>query len=359
VGFYIRKSLKAGPLRFNLSKSGVGVSAGVPGFRVGTGPRGNYVHAGRNGLYYRATLGGGGRRGAARRQQPGNFQPQIPASHQPTFNPSGILMDDVAGATAMALMPTAGGDIVEQLNAAAGRFRWGWFAAVFVGILALTYPRGIWLWLVLALPCVWLIMQDQVHSKVVLFSDLHDAHYSWFETLFNYWGWLTTSQRVWRVIESGATNAHQAKINAGAGHVVNRVVTKVDLTGPKTLETNIAVPSITAGNAALYFLPDRVLVRDGKRFSDVAYAHLTVQSDETRFIEDSAPPSDAPQVGQTWQYVNKSGGPDKRFNNNRVLPIMDYGQLDITSPAGLRWRLQVSKKDSARAIAQVLSSAPR
>jgi Protein of unknown function (DUF4236) len=46
VGIYIRKSVRAGPFRFNLSKSGVGVSAGVPGFRIGTGPRGNYVFAG-------------------------------------------------------------------------------------------------------------------------------------------------------------------------------------------------------------------------------------------------------------------------------------------------------------------------
>ncbi|HXT17871.1 MAG TPA: DUF4236 domain-containing protein [Gemmatimonadaceae bacterium] len=56
MGFSIRQSVRVGPLRFNLSKSGVGVSAGVPGFRVGMGPRGNYVHAGRGGFYYRATL---------------------------------------------------------------------------------------------------------------------------------------------------------------------------------------------------------------------------------------------------------------------------------------------------------------
>src|SRR5438067_9793741 len=54
--FYLRKSLNFGPLRFNLSSSGIGVSAGVKGFRVGTGPRGNYIHAGRGGLYYRSTL---------------------------------------------------------------------------------------------------------------------------------------------------------------------------------------------------------------------------------------------------------------------------------------------------------------
>ena len=54
--FYIRDSIRVGPFRFNLSKSGVGVSAGVRGFRVGSGPRGNYVHMGAHGLYYRATL---------------------------------------------------------------------------------------------------------------------------------------------------------------------------------------------------------------------------------------------------------------------------------------------------------------
>lgn len=58
MSFYIRKSIKAGPFRFNLSKSGLGVSAGIPGFRVGTGPRGNYVHMGRNGIYYRASVNG-------------------------------------------------------------------------------------------------------------------------------------------------------------------------------------------------------------------------------------------------------------------------------------------------------------
>ncbi len=40
MGFIYRKSVKAGPLRINLSKSGVGLSAGVPGFRVTQSSRG-------------------------------------------------------------------------------------------------------------------------------------------------------------------------------------------------------------------------------------------------------------------------------------------------------------------------------
>ncbi len=36
--FYFRKSVTAGPFRFNLSSGGVGVSIGVKGLRIGTGP---------------------------------------------------------------------------------------------------------------------------------------------------------------------------------------------------------------------------------------------------------------------------------------------------------------------------------
>jgi hypothetical protein len=56
MGFHIRKSISVGPFRFNLSNSGLGMSAGVRGLRVGTGPRGNYVRMGRGGIYYQHTF---------------------------------------------------------------------------------------------------------------------------------------------------------------------------------------------------------------------------------------------------------------------------------------------------------------
>ena len=54
--FYIRKSFNFGPLRINLSKSGGGASAGVTGFRIGTGPKGHHVHGGHGGLYFRKKI---------------------------------------------------------------------------------------------------------------------------------------------------------------------------------------------------------------------------------------------------------------------------------------------------------------
>lgn len=97
MGFYVRKSIKAGPFRYNLSKSGVGVSVGVPGFRVGTGPRGNYIRAGKGGVYYRATLGGT-RRSPAVALRPARVPPPAVGADVP--------MEDLTGASAAELVPT-------------------------------------------------------------------------------------------------------------------------------------------------------------------------------------------------------------------------------------------------------------
>ena len=58
MGTYLRKSIKVGGLRFNLSSRGVGVSAGVKGLRVGVSGNGKtYVSGGSNGIYFRETVG--------------------------------------------------------------------------------------------------------------------------------------------------------------------------------------------------------------------------------------------------------------------------------------------------------------
>jgi hypothetical protein len=60
--WFLKKSLSLGRLfRLNFSKSGVGVSFGVKGARVGVGPNGKYANFGRGGLYFRQSLGSTGR----------------------------------------------------------------------------------------------------------------------------------------------------------------------------------------------------------------------------------------------------------------------------------------------------------
>ncbi|TDE35441.1 hypothetical protein E1B25_17530 [Antarcticimicrobium sediminis] len=46
-----------------------------------------------------------------------------------------------------------------------------------------------------------------------------------------------------------------------------------------------------------------------------------------------AAPSDATMVGQTWKYVNKNGSPDRRFKDNRQLPICLFQEMAWSATA--------------------------
>lgn len=59
MGWGFRKSFRLGKgFRINLSRSGIGLSTGVKGFRIGVGPRGAYSSVSAGGFTYRAGLGG-------------------------------------------------------------------------------------------------------------------------------------------------------------------------------------------------------------------------------------------------------------------------------------------------------------
>jgi hypothetical protein len=120
--------------------------------------------------------------------------------------------------------------------------------------------------------------------------------------------------------------------------------------------------AIGVGRQTLHFLPDRLLVFDGARVGAVPYAHLNVTCDPTRFIEDGTPPRDARVVDRTWRYVNKSGGPDRRFKGNKELPVCLYDGLAFSSASGLNELVQVSgaglASDLPAAIERLASTIP-
>lgn len=346
MGFYLRTSLRAGPFRVSLSKSGIGMSAGIPGFRVGVGPRGNYVRVGPLGVRYSATS-------AAKRRTRA-----VPVIHNPDFRPgAGVVMHEVTGKDAVALEPTGSDDLVTQLNRASGHgLMWPW-VAVITGFASLLLPPFSLILLIVGPPAIiWLAMWERARRTVVAFYEVDGPAADWYEQLTGGFVTVMGLGGVWRLLSSGAVvGTHQTKVNSGASNLVNRSRVQSGLDNPPTLATNVSVPSLNCGADTLLFLPDRVLVRSGRRWSDVSYANLRLGYTPTRFIETEAVPRDAKQVGTTWQYVNVKGGPDRRFSNNRQLPIMQYGKLEITSLTGLRWIVDCSRPDVATWLAAILA----
>jgi len=84
------------------------------------------------------------------------------------------------------------------------------------------------------------------------------------------------------------------------------------------------------------------------------YCDLKFSHTATTFIEDHRAPRDALVVGQTWRFVNKSGGPDRRFNFNKQLPICRYGEMEFNSLGGLNGKIQYSNLSAGDKFAKAI-----
>jgi hypothetical protein len=62
----------------------------------------------------------------------------------------------------------------------------------------------------------------------------------------------------------------------------------------------------------------------------------------SEFREMESIPSDSEEIGSTWKNVNKDGSPDRRFNDNQIIPILKYGKIKITDYAEFDFDFLVS-----------------
>ncbi len=342
--FYIRKSVSVGPFRFNLSKSGIGLSAGVKGFRIGTGPRGNYVHMGRGGLYYRASLNG---------PRPLRSSPTI-TRHEP----SSENLIEIETGQVVEMADTNAQDVLGQINEVLASLP-VWPFLLFPGLTAcmflysnLYFASAGFLALLIVVASLIALYLDRIRRSVVLMYELDSESSDLFNTFTRSFDLLMQSTKVWNIQAQG----HQSdwKRHAGAITTLNRTRASLSYGTPRVIKTNVSVPAVTGGRQSLYFFPDLLLVLEGRKAGVVSYAKLGTQVTVTNFVEKEGVPSDSRVSHYTWQYVNKNGGPDRRFNNNRQYPVVNYQEIEFNSPSGLRKLLQVSHVEDRSGLRQNL-----
>jgi uncharacterized protein DUF4236 len=347
VGFYIRKALNFGPLRLNFSRSGLGASVGIKSARIGTGPRGRYIHLGRGGLYYRQTLGSSH---SERRLNAPLFD-QAPATEDP---------QEIASSSAIAMRDSSSAELLQELNRVQRRWDFAPITAVAgiaITLWALSVYQG-WWWWTLSLLCfaggtIYARHIDVLKGTAILHYSLEDEASQAFGHLKAAFDQLERCQAVWHVDAAGHTS--DWKRNAGVNTLTKRSSTRTDSSLPPKVQCNIKVPLLKAGRTRLYFFPDRLLVYNWGGVGAVSYDSLKAEAGQIRFVESGSVPGDATQVGTTWRFVNKKGGPDRRFNNNRQFPVMLYGELLLTSPAGVKELFEMSMPAAAFAVASALS----
>jgi hypothetical protein len=351
MGFYLHKSVAVGPFRFNLSGSGVGMSVGVRGLRVGSGPRGNYVRMGRGGVYYQHTF----HSPTAPRATPSVTPRLLPSPQTPdrTHAP----LQEIASSNAAQIADSTSEQLLAELREKRGATSIAPLAiagsilllllALFLLALFLLASAALpgWALLPLAIAAVVAIVaahrRDVLRKTTVILYDFTTEVEESFRTFTQWADALASCGRMWHVAAEG--RVYDRKYHAGATSLLQRNATTVRSAPPPFVRTNVPVLSVAAGRRTLYFLPDHLLVYDGPTIGAVSYGSVDLAVARQRFIEDGGVPGDATVVDYTWRYVNKSGGPDRRFNNNPRIPICLYDELHFRTASGLNEVLQVSR----------------
>jgi len=340
MGFYFRKSVKFGGLRINFSKSGAGFSAGVKGFRLGKGPRGNYVHMGTNGIYYRKTLGSKSSR------QP-NQQSKNPETQQ-VYN-----FEEIESSDAAELVDASSEELLGEINEKNRKIRlWVLWTIMSVALTSLS-PALILLLVLMPL----FVYIDKKRKTVVLVYDIESENEDKLQNFYDSFSEIMKAAKKWHIPSAASLNtSYDRKINAGAGSLVRRSEIRVSFSAPPYFVTNVKVPKIPVGKQILYFFPDKLFIFDKKRVGCVNYKDLKIKYSNIRFIESQRIPPDTRIAGKTWKYVNKSGGPDRRYSDNRELPVVEYSEIHFYSDTGLNEVIQVSKPDIGEKLSRALET---
>lgn len=252
-------------------------------------------------------------------------------------------------------------EINEKLQRPSMASTLGWSIGMIGLLTMLISVIGGFIVTMLALPA-WALGRwlDSYLRVIVLFYDLTPEAEASYEDMVNSFDVMISCVGKWHIEAGGAVQDMTTwKRNAGASHIVSKKPTLLHYKLPPVIAANITPPALHVGRQVIYFLPDVALVFEGARAGAVGYNDLAIAFQNSNFIEEGAVPSDIQIIGYTWKHPNKNGGPDRRFRDNRQIPICLYEAMHLTSKSGLNELVQFSKTGVVTQFAQSIKMLPK
>jgi len=182
---------------------------------------------------------------------------------------------------------------------------------------------------------------DIMRKSVVILFNMEEPAASLYGRVHDSFDELLHCEGIWHI--EAESRVHDNKYFGGASGKIRRKEINLFTRDIPIIKTNIDVPQIPVGKQILAFLPERLLVIEGKKIGAVAYDDLIFEVSSQRFVERGIVPMDTQIVGQTWKYVSKDGGPDRRFKSNPKYPIVNYEYIRFSSSTGLNEEICISR----------------
>lgn len=342
--FYMKSSIKVGPYRFEASQPGAELSAAKGGSR----PDAHFIRGDTHGFRYKGYV--------KKTRQPEAMGIDLPA-------PSRIAqwyeteMIEVASGDVLQMRNEHFASILNVINAKVQSSRLSIIlpsAVTVLAVIAGLVGQLVFASLaVLALP-LWFVGRrlDGYRRVTVLLYELSEEVGAAYAGVTEAFDLMANCAGQWR-IEAGTavTDLATWKRHAGASHLVQKSPTSLNYGLPDLIASNITPPVLLAGGKAIYFLPDVALIQDGETYGAVGYADLSITWQSSNMTELGDIPEDAAVVGWAWEHPNKDGGPDRRYRENRRVPICRYEAMHIGSASGVNELFEFSCQGVGEAFA--------
>ncbi len=361
MGFRFRKSINlGGGFRINLSKSGIGYSWGTKGYRVtktahGTTRRTYSIP--RTGISWVDETGGkhrnrsrSNRNNTRSRSNPAPYQPTQPMprqNYQPSYDSA---PERAIQSTGIEQFKEAEEGTVSDALERTIRLNWIGTLLLFGILLVAVHPAF------LLVPFAGIVLKIVAHTagRVNLEYSFDPEKQDEHNRRIGAWQLLAEGNKEWQVLTEQFNN--NQKVHVGANRSQKRSVCKIQKGHPYYIDTNVdTIQIVLANKETLIILPDKVFFVRKQKVGMIDYSDFRISVSLVRFVESDPVPKDAQVVGQTWQYVNKNGTPDRRYKNNRQIPICLYGQVFLRSSSGLNVELQISNVQNARDFAELIT----
>lgn len=339
LGYRFRKSINlGGGFKINLSKSGIGYSWGIPGMRYSVSANGRerqtYSIPG-TGISY-VEEGSSNRNSQQNNYRNAHTSVDIVEEKVSStdFEGNSDYDEFINKINAFRTKDKAIKTIITILSAM--------FLFIFANILPIIIG--------LILFGIYILYRN---SKMIISIeyDFDNENERYYKTINNLFSTIASSRRLW-LIESMYKNV-DIKRNAGVDSCIERIPISITEKVPYYIRTNVKCNCLSIKDKHFYFLPNKVLVHSRNKTIGLDFQDLCFNFGETTFVEQLGVPSDTEVLEYTYQYVNKNGGPDKRYKYNPQYPKCLYGTIDITNGDGLNLSMMLSSKSKTIQAKQI------
>lgn len=335
MGWRYRKSINlGGGFRVNLSKSGIGYSWGVKGYRITKTADGRTRHT--------ASIPG---TGISYVEEHGKKRPEATSSAPQT--------DPLSEYSGVQRIVSAGADSLrspeyDQLFSQIKRIR---FLCPLLVILAiLTIPT-----VVVSLACIIGFFILFAKGRCSIIYEFDDDEADRWDRVSSAWRSVAGSQSLQEITMTAQSK--NTRRTAGIENAIDTVKMTAGSKLPWYLKTNIKPVVFNFKNQQVAIMPDRLLVFSKKEFGALDYSEVRFDISAFGYLEGGPVPSDSEVVKMVWAHQNNDGSPDRRYSGNKQFPILKFGKIVMTSASGLNAQFICSNEAASDALNTVLNGA--